>query len=117
MTVAPDYSDEGLVFHRADGSALRPETVSSTFLRQQRRVDVRRLTVKGLRHTWATLALEQGIHPKVVQERLGHSTVNITLQVYSHVSPTLHDEAANQIASLILGPPDGQAHESASNEV
>ncbi len=104
MLVAPDHSDEGLVFHRADGSALRPETVSTTFLRRQAKLDLPRLTLKGLRHTWATLALEQGIHPRVVQERLGHSTVNITLQVYSHVSPTLHDEAANQIAGLILGP-------------
>jgi integrase len=104
MLIAPDHSDEGLVFHRADGSALRPETVSTTFLRRQAKLDLPRLTLKGLRHTWATLALEQGIHPRVVQERLGHSTVNITLQVYSHVSPTLHDEAANQIAGLILGP-------------
>jgi integrase len=62
-----------------------------------------RLTVHGLRHTWATLALEQAVHPKVVQERLGHSTVAITLGMYSHVSPTLHDEAAEAIGGLILG--------------
>lgn len=103
MLVGPDHSDEGLVFHRPDGSALRPETVSTTFLRRQRTLDLPRLTLKGLRHTWATLALEQGIHPKVVQERLGHSTIGITLDIYSHVSPMLHDEAANQIANLILG--------------
>ena len=102
MVVAADHADEGLVFHRPDGSALRPETVSTTFLRRQRTLDLPRLTLKGLRHTWATLALEQGIHPKVVQERLGHSTVNITLNVYSHVSPTMHAEAANQVASLFL---------------
>jgi integrase len=105
MLVGPDHSDEGLVFHRPDGSALRPETVSATFLRRQSTLDLPRLTLKGLRHTWATLALEQGIHPKVVQERLGHSTIGITLDIYSHVSPMLHDEAANQIADLILGPP------------
>lgn len=104
LLVGPDHSDEGLVFHRPDGSALRPETVSATFLRRQAKLDVPRLTLKGLRHTWATLALEQGIHPKVVQERLGHSTIGITLDIYSHVSPMLHDEAANQIADLILGP-------------
>lgn len=61
-----------------------------------------RLTLKGLRHTWATLALEQGIHPRVVQERLGHSTIAITLGIYSHVSPTLHDEAADLITGLVL---------------
>ena len=61
-----------------------------------------RLTLHGLRHTWATLALEQGIHPRVVQERLGHSTIAITLGIYSHVAPTLHDEAAQLVADLVL---------------
>jgi integrase len=70
---------------------------------RQAKLDLPRLTLKGLRHTWATIAIEQGIHPKVVQERLGHSTIGITLDIYSHVSPTMHDEAANQIAGLILG--------------
>jgi integrase len=104
MLVGPDHSDEGLVFHRPDGSALRPETASTTFLRRQRHLELPRLTLKGLRHTWATLALEQGIHPNVVQERLGHSHISITLGIYSHVTPILHDEAASQIAGLILGP-------------
>lgn len=102
MLVGADFSDEGLVFHRPDGSALRPETVSLAFLRQQRDLDLPRLTIKGLRHTWATLALKAGIHPKIVQERLGHSTVGITLNIYSHTNPTLHAEAAEQIAGLIL---------------
>ncbi len=103
--VAADFSDEGLVFHRPDGSALRPETVSMSFLRGQRDLELPRLTIKGLRHTWATLALKQGIHPKIVQERLGHSTVGITLNIYSHTNPSLHAEAANEIAGLILDPP------------
>ena len=64
---------------------------------------VARLTMKGLRHTWATLALEQGIHPRVVQERRGHSTIAITLGIYSHVTPNLHDEATELIATLVLG--------------
>lgn len=116
MLVGADHSDEGLVFHRPEGSALRPETVSATFLRRQAKLDLPRLTLKGLRHTRATTALEQGIHPKVVQERLGHSTINITIDIYSHVSPTMHDEAANQIARLILGAPDDDTAESDTNE-
>lgn len=116
MLVGADHSDEGLVFHRPEGSALRPETVSATFLRRQAELDLPRLTLKGLRHTRATTALEQGIHPKVVQERLGHSTINITIDIYSHVSPTMHDEAANQIARLILGAPDDDTAESDTNE-
>ncbi len=57
---------------------------------------------RARRWAWATLALEQGIHPRVVQERLGHSAIAITLGLYSHVGPTLHDEAAARVADLVL---------------
>ena len=56
-----------------------------------------------LRHTAASLMLQQGIHPKVVQERLGHSKINIPLDIYSHVLPSLQDEAAAKMDSLIAG--------------
>lgn len=102
MQLGAAFTDEGLVFHRPDGRCLRPEGVSDTFKRTVRRLDLPPLTLKGLRHTWATLALESGIHPRVVQERLGHSTIAITLGIYSHVAPTLHDEAAELVADLIL---------------
>jgi integrase len=57
-----------------------------------------------LRHTAASLMLQQGIHPKVVQERLGHSKINITLDIYSHVLPSLQDEAATKLDSLLIRP-------------
>lgn len=102
LLVGPDFNDLGFVFHQPDGSWLRPGVVSQAFLRRVGRYGLPRLTLHGLRHTWATLALERGIHPRVVQERLGHSTIAITLGIYSHVSPTLHDEAAQLIADVIL---------------
>lgn len=102
MLAGADFIDEGLVFHRPDGTCLRPEGVSDTFKRRVGQLGLTPLTLKGLRHTWATLALEQGIHPRVVQERLGHSTIAITLGIYSHVAPTLHDEAASVVSALIL---------------
>jgi integrase len=55
-----------------------------------------------LRHSHATLALAAGIHPKVVSERLGHATVSITLDTYSHAIPALQEEAAERIAELVL---------------
>jgi integrase len=76
--------------------------VSASFVRRVSAYGLPRLTLHGLRHTWATLALEQGIHPRVVQERLGHSTIAITLGIYSHVAPTLHAEAAQLVAELVL---------------
>ena len=105
MLVGPDFGDQGLVFHQPDGSWLRPDAVSEVFLRRARKYGLQRLTLHGLRHTWATLALERGIHPRVVQERFGHSTISITLGMYSHVGPTLHDEAAETVAGLIIGSP------------
>lgn len=103
MLVGADFPDEGLLFHRPDGPCLRPETARATFLRRQKQLGVPRLTLKDFRHTFATLVLEQGINPRVVQERLGHSTIADTLGIYSHVAPTLHDEAAGIVASLVLG--------------
>lgn len=50
----------------------------------------------------ATLALQAGVHPKVVQERLGHSDISITLQTYSHVVPGMQEEAASLVASLVF---------------
>lgn len=102
MLVGLDFDDQGLVFHQPDGSWLHPDAVSEMFLRRVRSYGLERLTLHGLRHTWATLALERGIHPRVVQERFGHSTISITLGMYSHVGPTLHDEAARTIAELVL---------------
>lgn len=59
------------------------------------------LSIHGLRHSWATLALPAGVHPKIVQERLGHSTILITLDPYSHVNPAMDADAANTVAALI----------------
>ena len=63
------------------------------------------LSPHGLRHTWATIALANGVHPRVVQEHLGHAHISITLQTYSHVQPTMHDAAAVLVANLVL--PEG----------
>jgi integrase len=57
----------------------------------------------NLRHTWATLALQAGIHPKVVSDRLGHATIAVTIDTYSHVVPSLDLDAANVVAGRILG--------------
>lgn len=60
------------------------------------------IRLHDLRHTWATLALSVGEHPKVVQERLGHANVSITLDIYSHVSEGLHSAAADRVAGIIF---------------
>ena len=61
----------------------------------------RRLRFHDLRHAHASLLLQQGVHPKIVSERLGHSGVNITLDTYSHVLPSLQAEAAARLDDLL----------------
>ena len=56
-----------------------------------------------LRHTHATLLLRQGVHVKVVSERLGHSTVGITLDTYSHVLPDMQEEATEKLEAVLQG--------------
>ena len=56
----------------------------------------------GEMHAHATLALQAGVHPKVVSERLGHATVSITLDTYSHAIPAMQEEAATRIAELVF---------------
>ena len=54
-------------------------------------------------HTHATLALQAGVHPKIVSERLGHGDVGVTLNTYSHAIPALEEEAAARVAALVFG--------------
>lgn len=102
LVFGPGWTDSDLVFTRGDGAPLYPETVSRAFREQVDRLSLPPIPLHGLRHTWATLALQAGVHPKIVQERLGHANVGITLNIYSHVAPTMHGDAADTVASLIL---------------
>ena len=54
----------------------------------------------SLRHTHATILLEMGVHPKIVQERLGHSRMNITMDIYSHVAPTIQKQAVEELEKI-----------------
>ena len=74
---------------------------SREFTRRVARWEYPKLSLHGLRHTWATLALMVGIHPKVVQERLGHSTIAVTLDMYSHVVAGMQADAAATVADLM----------------
>jgi integrase len=84
-----------------DGRAYHPERVSRTFKSHVRTAGVPEIRLHDLRHTWATLALQAGIPAKIVQDRLGYSTVAITLNIYSHVTPQLQSDAAATVAGLI----------------
>jgi integrase len=97
----PAWTDTGRIFTREDGTDLHPERVSERFDRLVKAGGLPRLTLHSLRHTHATLALQAGIHPKVVQERLGHSSVAFTLDRYSHAIPAMQEDAAATVARLM----------------
>ena len=77
-------------------------SVSRCFLRAVKQAKLPQIRLHDLRHSHATLTLRAGIHPKVVSERLGHATVAITLDTYSHAIPALREEAAARIAGLVF---------------
>ena len=99
----PAYEDHGLVFCRENGTPIWPRTFSRSFDNHVRDAGLPKIRLHDLRHTHATLALEAGIHPKVVQERLGHATIAITLDTYSHAIPAMQEDAAAKIAGLLEG--------------
>ena len=96
------WSDTGLVFTKEDGEAWHPEVVSRFFRGAVKRSLLPEIRLHDLRHTHATLALRAGIHPKVVSERLGHATIAITLDTYSHAIPAMQEKAAALIAGLVF---------------
>jgi integrase len=102
------WEEHGLVIDRGDGRPVNPDTLSSAWARRLRSRKLPPVRFHDLRHCHATLLLMQGVHPKVVSERLGHASVGITLDTYSHVLPTLQQEAAeafDQLFPQALEPP------------
>ncbi len=89
-----------LVVDRGDGAPVNPDTLSSGWYRIRRKAGLPQVRFHDLRHAHATLMLVKGIHPKVVSERLGHATVGITLDLYSHVLPSMQTEAARAFDEL-----------------
>jgi integrase len=103
LQLGAGWQDHGLVFCQPTGHPVHPERLSELFTRRLRSAGLPTIRLHDLRHTWATLALSAGVHPKVVQERLGHANISITLDTYSHVTAGLHSDAADKVAGIILG--------------
>ena len=98
----PDLSGSDLVFSHYDGSPLLPSSISHAWIKLARRAGLNGIRLHDARHTHASLMLKKGIHPKIVQERLGHSSIQITLDTYSHVAPGLQQAAANKFDEIVM---------------
>ena len=89
-------TDDDLVFSHLDGSPLLPDSVTHAWIKLVLRTGLKSIRLHDARHSHASLMLKQGIHPKIVQERLGHTNIQITLDTYSHVAPGLQQAAATR---------------------
>jgi integrase len=115
LLAGPGYAEFDLAFCRPDGRPYEPNRFSREFLRKQEQYNrahpeqpLPRLVLHGLRHTWATLALQEGIDIKIVSERLNHSSTHVTREIYTHVTPPMQSDAAERVARTIFG--DGSSH-------
>ncbi|MDP2729016.1 MAG: site-specific integrase [Dehalococcoidales bacterium] len=95
-------TETDLVFCQYDGKPFLPNTVTHNWIKLVRRAGLSGVRLHDARHTHASLMLKRGIHPKIVQERLGHSSIQITLDTYSHVAPGLQQSAAETFDSIVL---------------
>jgi integrase len=86
--------DDDLVFSDLESKPLLPNTVTHACIRAVRRRGLKSIRLHDARHTHASLMLKQKAHPKIVQERLGQASVQITLDTYSHVTPRLQQASA-----------------------
>ena len=95
-------TDIDLVFSNLDGKPLRPNTITRAWTTLAAKYGLKVIRLHDARHTHASLMLKQGIHPKVVQERLGHSSIQMTIDTYSHVAPGIQEAAAKRFDDLLL---------------
>jgi len=101
LAMGPAYEAHDLVFPREDGSIWEPELFGKAFAALVKRAGLGHLRLHDLRHSCASILLKAGVNAKVVSERLGHSTIAITLDLYSHILPGLQHEASSKIESSI----------------
>ena len=113
LAAGPGWEDSGYVFVDEIGRPYHPDRLLRMLRLACESAGVPAIRLHDLRHTMATVALRAGIHPKIVQERLGHSSIALTLDTYSHVTPTLQRAAADMLGELLSG---GQSSTSAHPE-
>jgi integrase len=94
-------TDDHHVVMREDGLPIQPRSLSHAFTKFMHRYGGQRIRLHDLRHTHATHMLASGVHPKIAQERLGHSSVSVTIDLYSHILPNMQAEAVNRVDATL----------------
>ncbi len=94
------FPNDRLVFCQPDGKPLLPDTITRAWIRLTRRLGMN-VRLHDCRHTHASLMLKQGVHPAIVQQRLGHASITTTIDTYSHILPGLQQAAAKAFDELL----------------
>ena len=102
MAFGADFNNAGYVIHQKDGSPMKPDSMTRKWRRFLTANDLRDIRLHDLRHSNATAMIAAGVNPKVVQERLGHADVSVTLNTYTHVLPQMDEEAAQKVDELLF---------------
>ena len=105
------HVENDLIFRSGAGSPLRQRNVKREFRRLLEVAGIRLIRLYDLRHTAATLAVAAGVSAKVISDQLGHASISFTLERYSHVLPSIQDEAAARVERMLMGSlPDASNH-------
>jgi integrase len=108
----------GLVFCSSDGKPIDPDNfVHRVWARVLRRAELRRIRFHDLRHTYASLLIAQGAHPKYIQAQLGHASIQTTLDRYGHLMPDAHAAEARKLDRLLFGENGRRASDVVSDAV
>ena len=104
LALGSDYKNHDLVFCTTIGTPLQPRNVIARHLKPiLAKAALPSIRWYDLRHTTASLLLRSGTNPKIVAEKLGHSSVNLTLNVYSHTIPSMQHDAAQTLENALAG--------------
>ena len=103
LALGTQWKDHGLVFAAENGEPIHYSNFTARHFKPILRAAglAENIRLYDLRHTCATLLLMEGENPKVVSERLGHASITLTLDTYSHVLPTMQRQATNKLKSLV----------------
>jgi integrase len=95
------YNDLGFLICAKSGLPIPKHHIHKLWTRLLEKTGMRKIRFHDLRHTCASLLLTLGVHPKVVQERLGHTSFKITMDLYSHLMPNMQSEASDALENLL----------------
>lgn len=100
MRYRKDYDDQNFVVATKLGTFVLPSNIARAYRLIRNKLDIKQIRFHDLRHTHASLLFKQNVHPKIVQERLGHSSIETTLDTYSHMLPNMQETAAQKLDEM-----------------